>query len=101
MDRKGSERTITLMTEEALAASMQNDFEYRVLARDGSVRWLHDRGRFVYDLLDGPIRWQGVLFDITRLKEAEAEKEALIRQLQAALAQVERLAVLLQDPLRR
>jgi len=80
---------VLAQTEEALQARKEHDFEYRVLAKDGTVHWLHDRGRFVYDRLDGPIRWQGVLFDITRRKKAEEEREAVIQQLQKAVAELD------------
>jgi PAS domain S-box-containing protein len=47
------------------------DVEYRVVRPDGEMRWLHDRGRVVYDKAGAPIRLDGTARDITRRKEAE------------------------------
>lgn len=47
--------------------------EYRVLLPDGDVRWIANRGRFVYSSDGKPLRLVGVEFDITRRKHAEAQ----------------------------
>ena len=66
-------------------------FENRYLCKDGSYRWLRwnaaSRGeeRTIYS----------VARDVTAWKEAEAEREALVVQLQAALAEVKRLQAIL------
>lgn len=59
-------------TEEARLAGTDNDHEYRIIAADGSVRWVHDRGRFVRDE-EGRLVWQGVMIDITRRRRAEED----------------------------
>jgi PAS domain S-box-containing protein len=59
-------------TEVAMAAGEETEYEYRVIAKDGSVVWLHDRGRFVVDA-NGKRVWQGVMLDITERKHAEEE----------------------------
>jgi PAS domain S-box-containing protein len=82
-------------TEEAMSQRRENDYEYRVIAKDGSTHWLHDRGRFVMDEMNEPICWQGVLLDVTKRKQAEAEREASIKQLQQALAEIKTLSGLL------
>ena len=82
-------------SEEAMVEGGESDFEYRVVAKDGSVHWLHDRGQFVRDERDEPICWQGVLFDVTARKVAEAEREALIAQLRTALSEIRTLSGLL------
>ena len=53
------------------------DLEYRVVRRDGSVRWMHDQGRRLTEpeALAGYI--QGVIFDVTdrrRLEEATEQR---------------------------
>jgi two-component system, sensor histidine kinase PdtaS len=62
--------------------------EYRILWRDGSVRWIFGRGRFVYSETRQPVRMYGVVFDITERKQAE---EAL-RQREFELAEAQRIA---------
>jgi PAS domain S-box-containing protein len=56
------------------------DMEYRMIARDGRVVWVHDRATLVRDAFGRPRFWQGFLLDITERKEAEA---ALQRALEA------------------
>jgi PAS domain S-box-containing protein len=66
--------------------------EYRVLHKDGSVRWLRDQGSAVSrDAAGRPIEIQGLLIDITSTRRAEQEREeaaalyrSLIEQIPAA-----------------
>jgi diguanylate cyclase (GGDEF)-like protein/PAS domain S-box-containing protein len=60
-------------TERARALGAPVDYEYRVHAADGAVRWLHDRGALVRGDDGLPVVWQGVLVDITPRKRLEAE----------------------------
>jgi PAS domain S-box-containing protein len=46
------------------------DVEYRIVRKDGSVRWVHDNAVLV-DGPEGETVWQGVLVDITERKLAE------------------------------
>lgn len=46
--------------------------DYRIVARDGSVRWVTSQARPVR-MGDGSIIWDGVVVDITARKEAEAQ----------------------------
>ena len=58
--------------------------EYRMLARDGSLRWFRDEAVFVEDPATGVALWQGVMLDITAAREAEdhhAETEAKYKNL--------------------
>jgi signal transduction histidine kinase len=48
------------------------DFEYRIVRRDGTVRWVRMRGRVERDATGRPLRRRGVVFDITERREAEA-----------------------------
>lgn len=52
------------------------DLEYRVLTRDGRVRWLRNRTTMIRDEAGRPCYAQGIMLDITESKEAE---EALRR----------------------
>lgn len=48
------------------------EVEYRIVRPDGEVRWLHDRGYFVYDEAGLPQRVDGVALDVTHCKLAQA-----------------------------
>ncbi|HBA85012.1 MAG TPA: hypothetical protein DCZ95_13035 [Verrucomicrobia bacterium] len=57
------------------AAAIGNAFnlEYRVITREGEVRWVFDRGQGAFDA-SGRLRWlDGVQFDITERVKAESE----------------------------
>ena len=58
-------------TGEALSAHRDFDETYRAFAKNGDVRWLRDRGRFLYDTADQPTSWLGYMMDVTDLLEAE------------------------------
>jgi PAS domain S-box-containing protein len=45
--------------------------EYRLLASDGSVYWVHARGRCHYGDDDRPVRFSGVVLDVTEQKHIE------------------------------
>ena len=47
--------------------------EYRIVTRDGEVRWVEDRTSIVEDPLTGRRYHQGIVIDIHRRKEAEEE----------------------------
>lgn len=59
--------------------------EYRILARDGRVVWVHDESVVVHDQTGRAKELQGVLYDVTERKEAEATlQQAYDREVQAA-----------------
>ena len=57
------------------------DLEYRMIARDGTVRWFRDVSRLVED--DGGQYWHGVLLDITRQQQALEEASDAERRYQS------------------
>jgi len=64
--------------------------EYRLRARRGEWRWVHDRGRVVERSADGhPLRMIGMQTDVTERKEAEA---ALFRERERALVTLASIA---------
>ncbi|MFW6216102.1 MAG: sensor histidine kinase, partial [Alkalispirochaetaceae bacterium] len=72
-----------LASLEAALAGEQAEYreEYRLLCKDGSYKWILDRGKVVErDSKGTPVRMIGTHTDISRRKEAEARAEDLIRQ---------------------
>jgi len=48
------------------------DVDYRMIAADGRIVWLNDRGRCIErDEIGRPVRFQGVLLDVTTRRTAE------------------------------
>jgi PAS domain S-box-containing protein len=68
-------------THAAIAAGEVTEAEYRVVGRDGGVRWLHDRGRLVRDSTGRALYRQGLMVDTTERKEAEEALHEQRRQL--------------------
>ncbi len=62
------------------------DIQYRILHKDGSVRWVHGKGRSV-DFIDGKAALQGVIIDITEQKENEFELEEYRNNLERIVEQ--------------
>jgi PAS domain S-box-containing protein len=60
-------------TENAVAQGEETDIEYRVVAKDGAIVWLHDKGRFVLNEQGNKTGWQGMMIDITKTKELEEQ----------------------------
>ncbi len=57
--------------KEAVAQRESHEFEYRMVAADGMVKWIRDLASVVED--EGAVRLQGIMVDITRQKEVETE----------------------------
>jgi PAS domain S-box-containing protein len=70
-DRAG----VLASVQRAMAEGVPHDVEYRIVAPDGSVRWVEGKGRVEYD--NGrPVRMIGVCMMTTRRKEAELARLA-------------------------
>src|SRR5215213_2195408 len=66
--------------ERVLAEELRTDetgepyrIEYRLIARDGRVVWVHDEATLVRDEEGEPLYWLGVQYDITEQKRTEEE----------------------------
>ena len=64
-------------------------FDHRVLLRDGSVRYLHGRGRTIVGADGTPVRMLGSSQDVTERKRAEAELARLLDSERRARADAE------------
>jgi PAS domain S-box-containing protein len=63
--------------------------DYRMVARDGHIVWIHDETELVRDEDGSPLFWQGVLFDITERKHAEDELRQALEIEQRAVEQLQ------------
>jgi PAS domain S-box-containing protein len=78
--------------EQTIARSLDTGthrLEYRIVRRDGSIRWLEARGELSRDVDGRPLRLRGVCMDVTARKDAEAERERLLGQERRARARAE------------
>lgn len=67
--------------------------ELRTITKSGELRWVRVYGHPVWDAARGElVGIYGAVQDITARKQAEAEREALIRELEAKNAELERFA---------
>jgi two-component system sensor kinase len=60
--------------------------DYRVILRDGSVRWLRAHGKVVLDGKGRPLRLVGTLQDVTERKRSDQAITDLNRELQARMS---------------
>ncbi len=72
-DREGVSDNVV----QALAQKRELSIEHRVAHPDGTVLWLHSRGRIVYDGAGRPVRGIGICIDITERKRNEERLKKL------------------------
>ncbi|SDM69545.1 PAS domain S-box-containing protein [Methylobacterium phyllostachyos] len=65
--------------QQALDTGGEFTEEYRLLAPDGTVTWVYARGRCYHDAAGRPLRFPGVVTDITEAKHAGLRQEALLK----------------------
>ena len=66
----------------ALAHGDRYEADYRLVAPDGTIRWVEARGRVLRDLAGRATDLPGIVVDITERKRTEAELRARERELQ-------------------
>jgi PAS domain S-box-containing protein len=65
--------------------------EYRIIRKDGQIRWVHEIIQSVCCNSIAPNVVQGTIYDITESKQIKKEREHLISELQEALATIRTL----------
>ncbi len=65
--------------EEGLEESGYYDLTYRIIAKDGEVRWIRDQGQLVTDPTSSEEMLDGLIVDVTERKEHEQELELFRR----------------------
>jgi PAS domain S-box-containing protein len=81
-----------LPTEQAIATALDTgayEAEYRSVRPDGSIVWFTERGRIVWDSDGRPERMVGITRDVTTEREAEREREELLRDAREARDEAE------------
>ncbi|WP_457089594.1 PAS domain S-box protein [Microvirga sp. P5_D2] len=68
----------------AIATGEKYTQQYRLLRKDGTIRWVEAQGQCLYDIDGKPLRFPGAVVDITQAKQADLairESEARFRNL--------------------
>ncbi|MFO6448048.1 PAS domain-containing protein [Erythrobacter sp. NE805] len=77
-DRAGCDEKV----EQARASGEDYVNEYRIVQRDGQMRWVSARGRFLYDDTGKAVRMLGAMIDITQRRREEEWQRLLVAELQ-------------------
>jgi PAS domain S-box-containing protein len=77
--------------QRALHEDVPHDVEYRIVAPDGTVRWVHGRGRVERDETDQPASMAGICMDISARRRVEEDNQRLHADTQRLLALEESL----------
>nr|WP_255216573.1 ATP-binding protein [Pseudenhygromyxa sp. WMMC2535] len=87
MRHPDDQRTVRAELDRALAAREPFHLHYRLLHRDGSLRWIEEHGQGIYDDRDELCFLEGAIFDVSERLRAESQR----RELQAQLLRAQKL----------
>ena len=71
-DKETNEKAIKQLEENG-----DTEREFRVICKDGTVKWIQDRGKMVYNEKNEPVKVEGVMRDITKIKKQRKELEMM------------------------
>ncbi|HCZ12839.1 MAG TPA: histidine kinase [Nitrospiraceae bacterium] len=91
VDPQDRDSLLSLLQEKGIV----KNFETRMRRKDGIIIWVSINSRIERDERGQPEYLEGIILDITERKNAEEEKERLIRELQEALSEVKTLSGML------
>ncbi|HEU0183907.1 MAG TPA: PAS domain S-box protein, partial [Blastocatellia bacterium] len=74
---------------EVLQERKDAEHEFRLIRPDGAVRWAQSSAQLMLDEMGEPERMVGIMIDITERKQAEMEREDLLRKEREAREQAE------------
>ncbi|UZH55317.1 PAS domain S-box protein [Salinimicrobium tongyeongense] len=70
----------------ALSGSKDMDFEHRIILPDGSIKWVHEKGKLVKNSRGEPVKLEGSIQDVTdykdamlKLKQSESRQRAILK----------------------
>ncbi|MGD1907452.1 MAG: PAS domain S-box protein [Leptolyngbyaceae cyanobacterium] len=70
----GDTESVETIFAQALANQVSFTLEYRILHADGTIRWIYEKGKGIFDADGQCLFIEGVFFDITDAKNKEAER---------------------------
>jgi len=71
--------------------------EFRVITKEGNVKWIYDKGKMIYDNKGNPIRAEGVMRDITERKTAE-KKLRYNKKMYETIFNFAPIGIMIEDP---
>ncbi|WP_029034669.1 PAS domain S-box protein [Salinimicrobium terrae] len=70
----------------AFSGSKDMDFQHRIVLPDGSIKWVHEKGKLVKDSNGQPVRFEGSIQDVTdfknamlKLKQSESRQRGILK----------------------
>jgi signal transduction histidine kinase/ActR/RegA family two-component response regulator len=76
--------------KDAVEGRREHHVQYRLLLKDGSIRWVEGRGQLVRNRDGKPVAMLGVCSDITQTRLAQEERERLLERERTARSEAER-----------
>ncbi len=80
-------RLVEARVAEGVGRKTRFEIDYRLVARDGTLRWVHEQGQGVFDADGKLLCLDGFIFDMTALMAAEEEIRKLNQELELRVAE--------------